>query len=251
MMLCGCNGRMGQTVSRLCGERDGIEILAGCDVAGRNAFAYPVYKTPEECAERPDVIVDFSSPPSLARLDALFAYCAARAVPVVLCATGYDAAQLAKIEMAAQTLPVFRSGNMSLGVHLLMQLAKNAAAVLGQDCDIEIIERHHRNKIDAPSGTALMLFDALSGALPYQPEPVYNRQPERRARGEKEIGIHSVRGGTVVGEHEVVFAGHDEIVTVTHSARSREVFAAGAIRAAMFMAGVNKPGLYDMRSIVG
>ncbi len=248
MLLSGCNGRMGQTVSRLCAERDDITIIAGCDIAGRNAFEYPVVAKPDECAERPDVLVDFSSPDAL---DSLFTYCEAQAVPVVLCTTGYDAAQLAKIEIAAQTLPVFRSGNMSLGIHLLMQLAKSAAAVLGQDFDTEIIERHHRNKLDAPSGTALMLYDALSGALPYQPEPVYNRQPERKTRGDKEIGIHSVRGGTIIGEHEVMFAGHDEIITITHSARSREVFAAGAVRAALFMAGVSTPGLYDMRNIVG
>jgi 4-hydroxy-tetrahydrodipicolinate reductase len=140
---------------------------------------------------------------------------------------------------------------MSLGIFLLMELAKTAAKVLGSDFDVEIIERHHRKKVDAPSGTALMLYDAVSGSLPYTPEPAYNRQPDRKPRGDREIGMHAVRGGTIVGEHEVVFAGHDEIVTLSHSARSREVFAAGAIRAALFMAGVTKPGLYDMRDIIG
>ena len=248
ILLCGCNGRMGQTVSRLAAGRADIKIIAGCDVSGGAAFGYPVYAGPAECTERPDAVVDFSSP---AALDGLLAYCKERSVPLALCATGHDAAQLAKIELAARAFPVFRSGNMSLGVYLLMELAKTAAAALGADFDVEIIERHHRGKIDAPSGTALMLYDALSGALPYPPEQVYNRQPERRPRSPREVGFHSVRGGTVVGEHEVIFAGHDEIITLSHSARSREVFAAGAVRAALFMAGVTKPGLYDMRDIIG
>jgi 4-hydroxy-tetrahydrodipicolinate reductase len=239
---------MGQTVSRLAEGRGDLGIIAGCDVAGQSPFPYPVYQDPSGCPERPDVIVDFSSPASL---DGLLAYCGEKNVPLTLCATGYDAAQLAQIELAAQRLPVFRSGNMSLGIYLLMELAKTAAQVLGADFDVEILERHHRNKVDAPSGTALMLCDAVSGSLPYTPEPVYNRQPERKPRGKREIGFHCVRGGTIVGEHEVVFAGHDEIVTLSHSARSREVFAAGALRAALFMAGVTKPGLYDMRDIVG
>ncbi|MDR1692931.1 MAG: 4-hydroxy-tetrahydrodipicolinate reductase [Oscillospiraceae bacterium] len=246
MMLCGCNGRMGQTVSRLCAGREDIDIIAGCDIAGSNAFQYPVFAKPENCPERPDVLVDFSSPASLNGL----LYCGTAGVPVILCSTGYDAEQLAAIEVASLKLPVFRSGNMSLGIHLLLQLVQNAVSALGSDFDVEIIERHHRNKVDAPSGTALMLYDALSGALPYRPEPVYNRQPVREKRGDKEIGIHSVRGGTITGEHEVVFAGHDEVITITHSARSREVFAAGAIRAALFMASIDKPGLYDMRDVV-
>ncbi|MDR0326045.1 MAG: 4-hydroxy-tetrahydrodipicolinate reductase [Oscillospiraceae bacterium] len=248
ILLCGCNGRMGQTVSRLIAGRDDIEIIAGCDVlTGGPALGYPVVSGPAGYPERPDAVVDFSSPDAL---EGLLAYCGTESVPLALCTTGYDAAQLARIELAAERIPIFRSGNMSLGIYLLMELAKTAAAILGRDFDIEIIERHHRNKVDAPSGTALMLCDALSGALPYQPEPAYNRQPERRPRGGKEIGFHSIRGGTIVGEHEVVFAGHDEIITLGHSARSREVFAAGAVRAALFMAGVAKPGLYDMRDII-
>jgi 4-hydroxy-tetrahydrodipicolinate reductase len=238
---------MGQTVSRLAEGRDDVAVIAGCDVAGKSAFPYPVYSSPAECTERPDAAVDFSVSTAL---DGVLAFCKARSVPLVLCATGHDAAQLAKLELAAQSIPVFRSGNMSLGIYLLMELAKTAANVLGADFDVEIVERHHRHKVDAPSGTALMLYDAVSGALPYQPEPVYNRQPERKPRGGSEVGLHAIRGGTIVGEHEVVFAGHDEIITLSHSARSREVFAAGALRAAMFMAGVTKPGLYDMRDII-
>ncbi|MCL1806546.1 MAG: 4-hydroxy-tetrahydrodipicolinate reductase [Oscillospiraceae bacterium] len=249
MLLCGCGGRMGQMVSRLILGREDISVIAGCDIlTGGSAFGYPIVPDPSGCPERPDVVVDFSSP---AALDGLLAYCGERSVPLTLCATGYDAAHLKKMEEAAQTIPVFRSGNMSLGIYLLLELAKTAAAVLGTDFDVEIIERHHRSKVDAPSGTALMLYDALSGALPYQPEPVYDRQPKREVRGEREVGFHSVRGGTIVGEHEVVFAGHDEIITLGHSARSREVFAAGAIRAALFMADVTKPGLYDMRNVIG
>ncbi|MDR0293620.1 MAG: 4-hydroxy-tetrahydrodipicolinate reductase [Oscillospiraceae bacterium] len=246
MLLCGCNGRMGQTVSRLAAGRDDIRIVAGCDIKGAPASGYPVYPSPSGCAERPDVLMDFSSPASLDGL----AYCLEHAVPLTLCSTGHDAAQLARIELAAGNIPVFRSGNMSLGVYLLMELAKTAATVLGADFDAEIVERHHRDKVDAPSGTALMLYDTLSAALPYRPEPVYTRQPERKKRGGHEIGLHSVRGGTIVGEHEVMFAGHDEVITLSHSARSRDVFAAGAIRAALFMTGTEKPGLYDMRDLI-
>jgi 4-hydroxy-tetrahydrodipicolinate reductase len=191
--------------------------------------------------------MDFSSPNAL---DGLLDHCLKYSVPMVMCATGHDAHQLAKLELAAQKIPVFRSGNMSLGIYLLMELAKTAANVLGADYDAEILERHHRHKVDAPSGTALMLYDAVSSSLPYTPKPVYNRQPERKPRSPDEIGLHSVRGGTIVGEHEVIFCGHDEIITLSHSARSREVFAAGALRAAEFMAGVTKPGLYDMRDIL-
>jgi len=236
---------MGQTVSRLVSGRDDLVISAGCDISGGSG--YPVYKTPSECAERPDVVVDFSSPEAL---DGLLDYCVAQSIPLVLCSTGHDAANLAKLEVAAQKIPLFRSGNMSLGVYLLMELSKTAAAVLGKDFNVEIIEKHHKNKVDAPSGTALMLYDAVSSALPYTPEPVYNRQPVRQPRGETEIGLHCIRGGTIVGEHEVIFAGHEELVTLSHSAGSREVFAAGAIRAALFMAAVKKPGLYDMRDVI-
>jgi 4-hydroxy-tetrahydrodipicolinate reductase len=238
---------MGQTVSRLISGRGDAEILAGCDLSPDSPFGYPVHKDPSECAGRPGAVLDFSAPEAL---DGLLAYCEGQSIPLVLCSTGHDAAQLAKLELASRKIPVFRSGNMSLGVYLLMELSKTAAAVLGKDFNVEIVERHHRNKIDAPSGTALMLYDSVSSALPYTPEPVYNRQPERRARGEKEIGLHCIRGGTIVGEHEVIFAGHDEIVTLSHSALSREVFAAGAIRAALFMARVSKPGLYDMRDVI-
>jgi 4-hydroxy-tetrahydrodipicolinate reductase len=247
ILLCGCNGRMGQTISRLAGGRDDVAVSAGCDVAGKSAFDYPVYGSPAECEGRPDVLLDFSGP---AALDGILTFCGERSVPLVLCSTGHDAAQLAKLELAAQIIPVFRSGNMSLGIYLLMELAKTAAGVLGKEFDIEVLERHHRLKVDAPSGTALMLYDAVSASLPYQPEPIYDRQPVRKARGDREIGLHAVRGGTIVGEHEVIFAGHDEIITLSHSARSREVFAVGALRAAVFMAGAKKPGLYDMRDII-
>jgi 4-hydroxy-tetrahydrodipicolinate reductase len=238
---------MGQTVSKLMSGRGDIQITAGCDLFGTSAFSYPVIKTPAECPERPDAALDFSAPEAL---DGLLGLCEEQNIPLVLCSTGHDAANLAKLELASRKIPVFRSGNMSLGVYLLMELAKTAASVLGKDFNAEILERHHKNKVDAPSGTALMLYDAVSSALPYTPEPVYNRQPVRKARGEGEIGMHCIRGGTIVGEHEVVFAGHDEIVTLSHSALSREVFAAGAIRAALFMARVTKPGLYDMRDVI-
>ena len=168
---------------------------------------------------------------------------------ILLATTGYSQAQLAEIEDASQSIPIFRSGNFSLGVNVLLELVRQAGAMLGEDFDVEIIERHHSKKVDAPSGTALMLVEALAVSLPYEPEYVYDRHMVRRPREHREIGISSVRGGTIAGDHEVLFAGKDEIIELRHCAQSREVFAAGALKAARYLAGRDAPGLYGMRDL--
>ena len=192
-------------------------------------------------------MIDFSHP---AALGPLLDFCVENKVPVVLATTGYSEEQLAQINESAQKIPVFRSANMSLGINVLVDLVKRAAALLGEDFDVELEERHHRRKLDAPSGTALMLADAASSALPYGPEYVYDRHSVRKPRDRREIGISSLRGGTIVGDHTVVFAGRDEVIELSHRAASREVFAAGAVRAAKFLAGVDVPGLYDMSRLI-
>ena len=171
-------------------------------------------------------------------------------MPVVLCTTGYSPEQLAEIDRASEQVPVFRSGNMSLGINLLLALVKKAAAVLGDAYDIEIVERHHNRKVDAPSGTAVMLADAAAEGVSWEPEYVYDRHSVRKKREKTEIGISSVRGGNIVGEHEVIFAGNQEVVELKHSALSRDVFAEGAVKAAIFMSGVKQPGLYDMQDVL-
>jgi 4-hydroxy-tetrahydrodipicolinate reductase len=247
ILLNGCNGRMGRAVSAICQDRSDAVIAAGVDLASGAHFSYPVYADLSEFPGKADAVVDFSHPESV---QALLDYCVRRSLPLVLSTTGFDAEAQAAIEAAARRVPVFQSGNMSLGVNLLTDLVRRAVSVLGEEYDVEIIERHHSQKLDAPSGTAYMLFGAAADALPYDPEPVYDRHERRSTRPSREIGLHAVRGGTIVGEHEVVLAGRDEIVTLSHSALSREVFAAGALRAARFL--VRKPpGLYSMKDLVG
>lgn len=208
---------------------------------------YPVYADPMEFAGEADVLVDFSNSAALANL---LNYCTAKNLPCVLCTTGYNDDQLVQVSHASGKIPVFRSGNMSLGINLLMQLVKKASAVLGENFDVEIIEKHHRQKVDAPSGTALMLADAAASALPHDSQYVYDRHSVRQKRSREEIGISSVRGGTIVGEHDVLFCGPDEIIELKHTATSRDVFANGALSAAVFLAGVKKPGMYSMDDVL-
>lgn len=244
ILLNGCMGRMGRAVSALAAQR-GCTVVAGVDVTGGTA-EYPVYTAPAAVQETADAVIDFSSPAALA--DEL-AYVIAHNLPLVLCTTGLAEDQLAAVKEAAKQVPVFFSSNMSLGVAVLSALTKKAAAVLGDTCDIEIVEMHHNQKLDAPSGTALMLADAAKAGLSYEPEYTYDRHTRRQKRDKKEIGIASLRGGTVVGEHSVLFAGTDEVVTLSHSAQSRTVFAGGALTAAKFLQG--KPaGLYSMEDIL-
>ena len=247
LILSGCNGRMGRAVEHLCAAQPDLEIAAGFDLLGTGDRDFPVFSSPAEFQGQADAVIDFSSP---AALPALLDFCTARHVPVVLATTGYSQEQLAAIDRAAERIPVFRSANMSLGVNVLLTLVRQATAALGGDYDIEIVEKHHNKKVDAPSGTALMLADAAASALPCQPDYVYDRHSVRRARAKEEIGICSVRGGGIVGDHDVLFAGENEVITLSHSAMSREVFASGAIRAARFLSGVASPGLYSMTDLV-
>lgn len=234
---------MGQAVSRMVSEAPEMETVAGFDINAVKLGSFPVYSDPMEYMGKADVIIDFSNPSSL---PGLLSYCVKRNFPVVLCTTGYTTEQIEMINEASKTVPVFKSGNMSVGINLLTGLIKKAAAVLGENFDVEIIERHHRMKLDAPSGTAYMLADAVSEGLPYSPEYVYERQSTRKSRAKNEIGISAIRGGTIVGEHEVIFCGPDEVIEFRHSAHSREVFANGAVTAARFLATVREPRIYDM-----
>lgn len=248
IIVSGCNGHMGQSVVNLCSGMDDVEIPCGFNRTPVAKNGFPVYSDPNEYTGEADALIDFSNP---ANLTALLDFCIARGIPAVLCTTGYSDEQLAEIEAASKKVPIFKSGNMSLGINLMMSLARKAAAVLGANFDVEILERHHNRKVDAPSGTALMLADAVASALPHESEYVYDRHSVRQKRRREEIGISSMRGGTIVGEHEIMFAGPDEIVTLHHSALSRDVFASGAIAAAKYMAGIKEPGMYDMDDLLG
>jgi len=247
LIISGCNGHMGRAVAQIASQDPDIEIVAGFDINAQKLGSFPVYSDPMEFGGSADVIVDFSHPSAL---EGLLRYAAARPVALVLCTTGYSEEQLEQIKRASAKIPLFRSGNMSLGINLMMDLIRRACAVLGDQYDVEIVERHHRRKLDAPSGTALMLADAAASALPYQPTYVYERESVRQPRGKTEIGISSVRGGTIVGEHEIIFAGLDEVIEIKHTALSREVFASGAVRAAKFMAKTKTPGLYTMADVL-
>lgn len=243
IIISGCNGRMGQVITRMCSESRDMEAVAGFDINTVKLSAYPVYSDPMEFGGSADVLIDFSNPESL---DKLLSYCIKKKMPIVVCTTGHNETQLKSIRDASKSIPVFKSANMSVGITLLSGLIKKAASALGDDFDVEIVERHHKTKLDAPSGTALMLADSVASALPFESEYVYDRHDVRRPRGKHEIGLSAVRGGTIVGEHEVIFAGPDEVIEFKHAAYSREVFATGAVTAARFLSTVSEPGIYDM-----
>ena len=248
LILSGCLGRMGRVITGLCENHEQLTIVAGIDPVGSAVgVPYPVFATPDECSVEADVLVDFSSP---AALGVLLTWAKARSLPLVLASTGYSAEQLEQIDAASKVIPIFRSANLSIGVNLLLELTRRAAQVLGEDFDIEIVERHHNKKVDAPSGTALMLADAAKEGLAFEPQYVYDRHSVRKSREHTEIGISAVRGGTIVGDHEVIFAGEQEVVELHHHAASREVFARGALKAAGFMAAVSSPGLYTMKDVL-
>ena len=246
MIINGCCGRMGRVIASCILDRGDCTVVAGVDKAGEQYARFPVYTQLSDVKEAADVIIDFSHPSAL---DGLLAYCREKGTALVAATTGYTPDQTAQIKAAAEEIPIFFSFNMSLGINLLAELAKRATAVLGGQFDIEIVEKHHNQKIDAPSGTALMLADAINETLDEKCQYVYDRHSQRKKRSKNEIGIHSVRGGTIVGEHEIIFAGRDEVITLAHSAASKEVFAVGAVNAAVYMSG--KPaGLYDMGSML-
>ncbi|MDD6483417.1 MAG: 4-hydroxy-tetrahydrodipicolinate reductase [Clostridiales bacterium] len=246
IIMNGCNGKMGQVITRLVSEDSECEIVAGFDINDSIENTYPVYKNPAEYTGEADVVIDFSHPSCLS---GLLGYCKERKLPVILATTGFSEEQKAEFKEASKEIPVFFSANMSLGINLLIDLCKRAVKLLEGNFDIEIVEKHHNQKIDAPSGTALAIADAIDETLSYDAEYVYDRHSVRRKRRKTEIGLHAVRGGTIVGEHDVIFAGTDEVIELRHSAASKEVFAVGAIKAAKFITGKNA-GMYNMNDLI-
>ncbi len=246
ILISGANGKMGHAVAAAVSGREDCVVSAGVDLYTKQYANFPIFEKLSDVTEKPDVVIDFSNP---AILDDLLDYCMMNGVPCVLATTGYNEEQIAKIRKAANSIPVFFSFNMSLGINLLVQLAKKAVSILGGQFDIEIVEKHHNQKIDAPSGTAIMLADAINEELDNQYHYVYDRHSKRQKREAKEIGMHAIRGGTIVGEHDIIFAGHDEVITLSHSAASKEVFAVGAVNAAVFLAKQDA-GMYDMSHLM-
>lgn len=247
MLMHGCNGAMGQVIARIVEQDPEIVIAAGVDIQTQRKNDFPVYASLEEVKEEVDVIVDFASAKAV---DGLLSFCKKKKLPVVLCTTGLSEQQLKDVEETAKETAVLRSANMSLGVNLLLTLVAEAAKVLaGAGFDMEIVEKHHNQKMDAPSGTALALADAMNGALEQAYHYTYDRSQRREKRDGREIGISAVRGGTIVGEHEVIFAGQDEVVTISHTAYSKAIFAKGAVSAAKFLAGKDA-GRYTMADVI-
>lgn len=244
-ILVGACGKMGKNITECAATNDEIKIVAGVDKYN-SGMAYPVFSDFSKIDLEADVIIDFSNP---ALLNELLEFAKSKKLPLVIATTGYNESQIKQIEEASKFIPIFFTFNMSLGVNLLCSLAKRAASILGDDFDIEIIEKHHNQKLDAPSGTAIMLANALNGVFNDKLKYEYDRHTKRAKRNKNEIGIHSVRGGTIVGEHDVIFAGRDEVITLSHAAHSKQVFAVGALRAAKFIA--TKPnGMYNMNDIL-
>lgn len=247
IIMCGCNGHMGQVITKLCKDDSEVEIVAGIDVYDGIKNEYPVFANVADCDVEADVMIDFSN---ASVVDGLLGYCADKKLPVILCTTGLSSAQLDLVRETSKQVAVLKSANMSLGVNTLLRLLATAALVLAPaGFDMEIVEKHHNQKLDAPSGTALALADAMQDALAEEYTYKYDRSQERKKRDKYEIGIQAVRGGNIVGEHEVIFAGTDEVITFKHQATSKAVFGKGAIEAAKFLAG--KPaGMYDMSDVI-
>lgn len=247
VIMHGCNGKMGQVITGLLQEDETAEIVAGVDAFRQTSDTYPVFQNLAECDVKADVVIDFSAAPAV---DGLLEVCVERGLPCVLCTTGLSEDQLQKVEEASKKVAILKSANMSLGINMLFKLLKEAAGILvPAGFDIEIVEKHHNQKVDAPSGTALALADAINEELDKDYAYVYDRSRIREKRSKKEIGISAVRGGTIVGDHDVIFAGADEVITFSHRAYSKAVFGKGAIQAAKFLAG--KPaGMYDMGDVI-
>ena len=246
IILCGCCGQMGGVITELCKNNEEVRIVAGVDAYDNGNTDYPVFPSFQDVNIPADVIIDFSNP---AVLESMLLFAKQTHTPIVAATTGYDDEQIAAIHAASQEIAIFFSFNMSLGINLMCALAKTATKVLGNDFDIEIIEKHHNQKIDAPSGTAIMLANAISDVLEEKPLYEFDRHSKRKKRPKNEIGIHSVRGGTIVGEHEIIYAGTDEVISIKHQAMSKKVFAAGAVNAAKFLKGkVN--GIYSMEDMI-
>ncbi|CRZ33379.1 dihydrodipicolinate reductase [Herbinix hemicellulosilytica] len=248
IILRGCNGKMGRVVTQLVNEDENVAIVAGIDLSTDGQNTYPVFQSFSQCNIKADVIIDFSSPVNVRDM---LDFAIDRGIGIVLCTTGFTKKDLELIEEASRLISILRSANMSMGINLITKLVKEAARVLAvSGFDIEIVEKHHNKKVDAPSGTALALADAINDALNNSYEYVYDRTDIRAPRQKKEIGISAVRGGTIVGEHEIIFAGSDEVIEIKHTAYSKAIFAKGAIQAAKFLHG--KPaGMYTMNDVIG
>lgn len=246
IIVFGAGGKMGQALSALITEKDNCKLAAAVDTVNKVTTSSPFYSSLDEVKESADVLIDFSHPSCL---ESILSYCKSKAMPAILCTTGYSDEQIELIRETSKLLPIFYSRNMSVGINLLIELTKKAYSVLGDSFDIEIIEKHHNKKVDAPSGTALMIADALNEDNNGNFEYIYDRHSVRKKRDKKELGLHAVRGGTIVGEHEVIFAGNSETLSITHSAQSKELFASGAVSAAIFMNG-KKAGLYSMSDMI-
>ncbi|MCR5784030.1 MAG: 4-hydroxy-tetrahydrodipicolinate reductase [Eubacterium sp.] len=247
VIMHGCSGKMGNMITEICRDDDDINIVAGISAVEDNTKDYPVFTSISECNVDADVIIDFSA---AAAVDSLLSYCDEKKMPVVLCTTGLSEDQLSKVNDISKRVAVLKSANMSLGINMLFNLLKEATKILAPaGFDVEIVEKHHNLKLDAPSGTALALADSVNEAADNAYEYVYDRSQVRQKRDKKELGISAVRGGTIVGDHEVIFAGTDEVITFKHTAYSKAVFAKGAIQAAKFLKGKGA-GMYDMQDVV-
>lgn len=248
IIMHGCNGHMGQVISDIVREDPDTEMVAGIDILDNRENGYPVFTNIFDCDITADVIIDFAAAPAV---DNLLQYVVERQIPLVLCTTGLSEEQLEKVEEASKKVAILRSANMSLGINTLLKMVQTATKVFADaGYDIEIVEKHHNKKVDAPSGTALALADSINEALSEPYEYVYDRSMRREPRPKKEIGLSAVRGGTIVGDHDIIFAGTDEVITFSHTAYSKAVFGKGAVQAGKFLAG--KPaGMYDMQQVIG
>ena len=247
MIMHGCNGKMGRVITKIVKEDANAEIVAGIDKYMGIPNDYPVFESIDKCDVEADVVIDFSN---AAAVDGLLEYCVEKQVPVVLCTTGLSEEQLAKVKATSEKVAVLKSANMSLGVNMLLKLLQDATKILAPaGFDIEIVEKHHNQKVDAPSVTALAMADSIKAAMNDEYTYIYDRSQVRQKRDKKEIGISAVRGGTIVGEHEVIYAGEDEVIEFKHTAHSKAVFAKGAVEAGKFLKGKGA-GLYDMKDVI-
>ncbi|MCR5734964.1 MAG: 4-hydroxy-tetrahydrodipicolinate reductase [Lachnospiraceae bacterium] len=248
IILHGCNGRMGRMVTENAKDDPNVTIVAGVDIAGDSAGDFPVFSDISQCDKAADCVIDFGN---ASAVDKVTDYCISKGLPLVECTTGLSDEQMDRLKAASEKIAVLKSANMSLGINVLEKVLKSISGILyDAGFDVEIVEKHHRTKLDAPSGTALALADAVKDAIDDELHPVYDRSQVRKKRDHEEIGISAVRGGTIVGDHDVIFAGHDEVITLSHRAYSRAVFAKGALVAAQFLKD-KKSGYYNMSDVIG